>query len=50
MVEKSLLDIMVCPACKGGVIEKDSKIICQDCGKKYPIRDTIPVMLIEEAE
>ncbi len=50
MVEKSLLEIMACPDCKGGVIEKDNKIVCQKCGKKYPIKDGIPVMLVEEAE
>ncbi len=50
MVEKSLLEIMACPDCKGGVIEKDNKIVCQKWGKKYPIKDGIPVMLVEEAE
>ncbi len=50
MVDKELLKIMACPDCKGSVAEKDNKIVCQKCGKKYPIRDGIPVMLVEEAE
>jgi uncharacterized protein len=50
MVDKELLDILACPACKAGVELKDGKIRCSACGKKYPIRDGIPVMLIEEAE
>lgn len=50
MIDKELLDILACPDCKGDVEEKDNKIVCKKCGKKYPIRDGIPVMLIDEAE
>jgi uncharacterized protein len=50
MIDKSLLEIMACPDCKGTVTEQDNKIVCQKCGKKYPIKDGIPVMLVEEAE
>jgi len=50
MVDKELLEIMACPDCKGAVMEQDNKIICQKCGKKYPVRDGIPVMLVEEAD
>ena len=53
MVSADLLEILRCPHCvreKPGllVLEKDSWLVCQDCGRKYPIRDDIPVMLIEE--
>lgn len=50
MIDKELLDILACPACKAGVELKDNKIVCKKCGKKYPIKDEIPVMLIDEAE
>ncbi len=50
MIDKELLDILACPACKSDVELKDNKIVCKVCGKKYPIRDGIPIMLIEEAE
>lgn len=50
MVNKELLEILACPDCKGEVQEKENKIVCLKCGKKYPVRDGIPVMLIEEAE
>jgi hypothetical protein len=50
MIDKELLDILACPACKGDVKLQDNKIVCKVCGKKYPIRDGIPVMLIDEAE
>ena len=50
MIDKELLEILACPACKGGVKLTDDKIVCVKCGKKYPVRDGIPVMLIDEAE
>ena len=50
MIDKELLDILACPACKGGVELREGKIVCKSCGKKYPIKDGIPIMLIDEAE
>lgn len=50
MIDKELLDILACPSCKGDVELKGEKIVCKQCSKKYPIRDGIPVMLIDEAE
>jgi hypothetical protein len=50
MIDKELVDILVCPACKADVELKDNKIVCKKCGKRYPIREGIPVMLIDEAE
>ncbi|MBN1894461.1 Trm112 family protein [bacterium] len=52
MLSKELLDILVCPKCKGD-LEYDrekSKLICEKCRLKYSIEDDIPVMLIDEAE
>ena len=50
MVDKKLLEIMACPACKGPVFEDNGKIVCRSCGRKYPVKDGIPIMLIDEAE
>jgi len=52
MIDQELLKILACPSCKSEVKEADNKIICQNpaCGLRYPVRDGIPVMLIEEAE
>lgn len=50
MIDKELLDILACPACKADVELIDHKIVCKKCGKKYPLRQGIPVMLIDEAE
>ncbi len=53
MLHPDLLEILRCPACakenKGNLnYFKESWLICEDCGRKYPIVDDIPVMLIDE--
>jgi hypothetical protein len=64
MVSSDLLEILRCPACVSGpnrrpgadpgrlVLVKDAWLVCQEegCGRKYPIRDDIPVMLIPEGD
>jgi uncharacterized protein YbaR (Trm112 family) len=52
MIRKELLEILACPADKGDIIydEENDKLICQKCGRRYPIHDGIPIMLIEKAE
>jgi uncharacterized protein YbaR (Trm112 family) len=52
MIDKQLLDILACPNCRGEVEyhEAEQFIECLTCHYKYPVRDGIPVMLIEEAE
>jgi uncharacterized protein len=48
MIDKELLAILACPACKGNVTATGNEIICSNCNKKYPIKNGIPVMLIDE--
>lgn len=55
MVSQELLEILRCPACvqeKEGLLDyyKESWLVCRECGRKYPIRQDIPVMLIDEGE
>jgi uncharacterized protein len=55
MISKDLLEILRCPNCvreKDGLLDyyRESWLICQDCARKYPIVDEIPVMLIEEGD
>ena len=50
MIDKKLLEILACPACQGDVQVKENKIVCVKCGRKYPIKDGIPVMLVDQAE
>ncbi len=49
-IDKDLLAILACPLCKTAVREKEEKLVCDQCGRRYPLRDGIPVMLIDEAE
>ena len=50
-MEKHLLDVLVCPNCKGSLQydEKAQELICQKEKLAYPIKDGIPAMLIDEA-
>jgi len=52
MLDKQLLDILVCPKCKGELEydQPNEKLICHACKLKYAIKDDIPIMLIDEAE
>jgi uncharacterized protein YbaR (Trm112 family) len=50
-ISKELLDILACPKCKGDVhlTDKQDGLVCNTCKLMYPIKDDIPVMLIDEA-
>lgn len=50
VIDKELLEILACPACKAPVTQQGDRIVCSKCGRRYPIRNEIPVMLIDEAE
>ena len=57
MVKKELLDILRCPVCvrqegKQGLLDlfADTWLICDECQRKYPVVEDIPVMLIEEGD
>ena len=57
MIPKDLLEILACPLDKAEVrlVTEEGKagatewLVCAQCGRKYPVRDDIPVMLVEEA-
>lgn len=48
-MDKALLDILVCPICKGKLIWQKKEFICLADGLAFPVRDGIPVMLESEA-
>jgi len=52
MLDKELMEILACPKCKGEIHYNASKdgLVCDACQLEYPIRDDIPVMLIDEAK
>jgi uncharacterized protein len=51
MIPQDLLDILVCPACKTPLALKENgeSLKCSACQRVYPIRDNIPILLIDEA-
>ena len=49
MIPEELMKILVCPACKGELREEDPELVCTRCGLRYPVRDGIPIMLVDEA-
>ena len=48
-MDKHLLEILVCPLCKGALLKKKKELICKFDRLAFPIRDGIPVMLEQEA-
>lgn len=51
MIPKDLLDILVCPVCKKALVLKENgeSLKCSECHRVYPIRDDIPILLVDEA-
>jgi hypothetical protein len=51
MIPQDLLDILVCPVCKKALVLKDEgqSLKCAECRRVYPVRDGIPIMLVEDA-
>lgn len=54
-ISSDLLEILRCPACvreREGLLElkRNAWLVCTECGRKYPIVDGIPVMLIDEGD
>ena len=50
-LSKDLLDILVCPKCKGDLDyrEAEEQLICPACQLAYPVENDIPIMLIDQA-
>ncbi len=48
-IPQDLLDILVCPACKKPLTLQQNSLKCDACCRVYPIRDGIPVLLVDQA-
>ncbi|WP_397203272.1 Trm112 family protein, partial [Nocardioides sp.] len=48
-MDQGLLDIIVCPDCHGELKVEAAELVCTSCGLAYPVRDDIPVLLVDEA-
>lgn len=50
MINKDLLDLMICPLTGDKLRQEEDKLVSEKWGVKYPIRNGIPIMLVEQAE
>lgn len=52
MLDPKLLEILVCPKCKGDLQYRpdESSLVCPVDRLRFPVRDGIPVLLLDEAE
>jgi uncharacterized protein len=48
-LDPELMQIIVCPADHGDLEPVGDELVCQSCGLAYPVRDDIPVLLVDEA-
>ena len=52
LIDPTLAEVLVCPVDKRDLIEdvEALRLECTECGRRYPVRDGIPIMLVEQAE
>ena len=52
LIDATLAEVLVCPVDKGDLDQDltERKLVCTECGRRYPVRDGIPIMLVEQAE
>lgn len=48
-IDPQLMEIIVCPACHSALEAVAEELVCTGCGLAYPVRDDIPVLLVDEA-
>jgi len=48
-IDPRLLEIIVCPQCRSALEPEAEELVCTGCGLAYPVRDDIPVLLVDEA-
>jgi len=49
-IDTEFLQILACPACKGKLTPKgEDRLFCLACRRSYPVRDEIPILLLDEA-
>jgi len=50
LIDEAMLSLLVCPACHASLTLPDPEtLVCIGCGRRYPIRDSLPVLLISSA-
>lgn len=49
VLDRELLDILVCPLCKSTLVYEDNELHCQRDHLAFPVRDGLPIMLVDQA-
>lgn len=52
LIDPQLAEVLVCPVDKADLFEdaEQEKLECSECGRRYPVQDGIPIMLVDKAE
>ena len=50
VLDPEFLKHLACPQCKVLLAQEGDKLLCRQCGRRFPVRDGVPVLLIDEAE
>lgn len=52
LIDSSLAEVLVCPVDKAELTQDEpaQRLVCTSCGRRYPVRDGIPIMLVDQAE
>lgn len=52
LIDPTLAEVLVCPVDKADLTEDEeaSRLECTECGRRYPVEDGIPIMLVDRAE
>ncbi|MGD2101813.1 MAG: Trm112 family protein [Acidimicrobiia bacterium] len=52
LIDETLANVLACPVDKADLTQdaENSRLVCTECGRRYPVRDGIPVMLADQAE
>ena len=48
-IDPALMELIVCPSCRARLEAVAEELVCSGCGLAYPVRDDIPVLLVDEA-
>lgn len=52
LIDPTLAEVLVCPVDKADLTEdtEAKRLECTECGRRYPVKDGIPIMLVDQAE
>ena len=49
-IDTEFLEMLACPACRGELVPRgEERLFCTGCRRSYPVRDEIPILLVDEA-